>query len=389
MRILQIISGFAIEGPLGGIERFGIEVSRKLRKMGLEPILCGMWSYGQPYEYEWVERLKSEGIEAFICAEWQESSPYNSFRRVVSDMNNRAGSYDIIHSHCQFGDILAFFLPNSRKTPKIRTVHNSYEWKKRPLRRVLLSNIVYPLRYDLEIGVSKHIEKKLNRRFLTKIGWAKPAQTIYNALNLNRFKELPDTRASLRASFGLPSDATVIATIGRITAQKAQTDLVLAVQALNQNRSEPVYCLIIGDGDQREMVNKQINDFGLVREVILTGPRKDIPFLLGGIDCFVSASHWEGVPTVIMESMMANVPVVATSIPGTNELVFDGNTGLLAPPGQPQALAQVIAKSLALSEGEKGQMTRAAQKLVYERFDIHQIAASYRSIYETLAEDAK
>ena len=67
IRVLEIISGFAIEGPLGGIERFGIELVQALDPQQIEPIVCGMWAYNTPYEQDWVTFLKNKNINLFFC----------------------------------------------------------------------------------------------------------------------------------------------------------------------------------------------------------------------------------------------------------------------------------------------------------------------------------
>ncbi|MFW6116573.1 MAG: glycosyltransferase, partial [bacterium] len=143
-RVLQIISGFAVEGPLGGIERFGIELSRNLDSSRFEPILCGLWRYHVPYEQHWVDRLREAGFDAFFAADWNDEHPYRSFflawRGVLQHLNSQ--SVDIVHSHCQFGDLVAILTarPLHAKTI-LRTVHNEKEWPKRPWRRWLLTNV--------------------------------------------------------------------------------------------------------------------------------------------------------------------------------------------------------------------------------------------------------
>ena len=66
--VLEIISGFAVEGPLGGIERFCMSLSKSLMELSVTPILCGLWAYDTPFEYGWVDSMKQVGIQAFIAA---------------------------------------------------------------------------------------------------------------------------------------------------------------------------------------------------------------------------------------------------------------------------------------------------------------------------------
>jgi hypothetical protein len=166
IRVLEIISGFAVEGPLGGIERFGIDLCRALDRTRLEPIACGLWSYGTPLEWRWVNQLVGEGIEAFIAATWAEDAPYRSFWRALRGIRTALAGQrvDIIHSHCQFGDVAALLLRRALGAQVVmRTVHNEREWVKRPLRRLVLTNWLYPLAFDAEIGVSQGVVDNLNQ----------------------------------------------------------------------------------------------------------------------------------------------------------------------------------------------------------------------------------
>ena len=83
IKVLQIISGFAIEGPLGGIERFGMSLSKNLKNSPITPILCGLWAYDTPYEYRWVDSMRKLDIHAFIATDWDEEAPYRIFQRAI------------------------------------------------------------------------------------------------------------------------------------------------------------------------------------------------------------------------------------------------------------------------------------------------------------------
>ncbi|NLF64179.1 MAG: glycosyltransferase, partial [Chloroflexi bacterium] len=148
VRVLEIISGFAVEGPLGGIERFGIELAQRLDRTQVEPIVYGLWSYEAPYEERWLRQLRESGIEAFMPAVWSEEAPYRAFVRTVREARRhlRGQRVDIIHSHCQFGDVAALLLRRQLgATALVRTVHNEREWGRRPGRRLLLTNLLFPI----------------------------------------------------------------------------------------------------------------------------------------------------------------------------------------------------------------------------------------------------
>jgi glycosyltransferase involved in cell wall biosynthesis len=382
IRALQIISGFAIEGPLGGIERFGVELAQALQSRGLvAPLVCGMWAYDTPYEQDWLERLQRQGVDAFMPASWDESSPYRSFMRAYAAVRQhlRGQRVDIIHSHCQFGDVLALLLKRELGARLVfRTVHNEHEWLKRPLRRWLLTGFLYPLLFKAEMGVSQKVVDNLNRR---RLGRRRPAILAYNALNLSRFanKGVVD-KAAKRASLNLPPDGLLIGSVGRLTRQKGY-DVLLEAAVLTRQERPQAHFVIVGDGELASPLRQQAAALGLTPHVTFTGPRPDVEEILPLFDLFVNSSRWEGLPTVMMESMAAGVPVAATRVSGNVELIQDRESGWLVPPEDPQQLAAVISESLALKRDAREQMCRRAYQFVQDNFSIVSVAAQYETLY--------
>ncbi len=116
-------------------------------------------------------------------------------------------------------------------------------------------------------------------------------------------------------------------------------------------RSDPGAGFIhFGDGPLRETIRRRIEELGLERRFILAGLRDDLDRFLPHWDLSVLPSYTEGLPTVVLESYAAGVPVVATAVGGTPEAVADGVDGYLVPPGDPVALAGRIRDVLGADE---------------------------------------
>jgi len=385
IRMLEIISGFAVEGPLGGIERFGIELVRHLDTSRFEPILCGLWRYHAPYEEQHAARLEKEGIRAFFAADWQGAHPYRSFlqawRGILQHL--RGEKVHLIHSHCQFGDVAALLVAHPLRTQVIlRTVHNEREWPKRPLRRMLLTNTLYPLLFRLEIGVSQQVTDNLNARFMASL-LKRQSVCVHNAIDLHRFDKHRDQSVleRTRKQLGLLAESRVIGTIGRLTHQKGYS-LLLKATALVLSQIPSARVLIIGGGELEEELRHLSKELGIEHAVLFLGPRQDTECLLAIMDVFVSSSLWEGLPTAILESMAAKTPVVATDVSGTRELVKDSVTGLLVPPGDPQALAQAILWMLRERERAIAMSERAYLRV--QSFSITQVTRQYMKIYQDI-----
>lgn len=385
MRVLQIIHGFAVEGPLGGIERFGIELVRALDRAYVEPILCGLWRYQTPGEERWMARLREEGIHAFLAADWDDAHPYYGFLRAWrGTLRHLAGRrVHLIHSHCEFGDGIALLVARPLGAQALlRTVHNEREWPRRPSRRLLLTNLLYPLLFHLEIGISQKVTDNLQRRPLAR-ALGRRSICLYNAIDLTRFPASPDQslRQRKRQELGLPVDAPLIGSIGRLTPQKGYS-ILLDAAALVLAQLPAARFLVVGEGELAGELQAQAQRLDIAHALRFTGRRRDIEELLATMDLFASSSLWEGLPTVILESMAARIPVVATDVSGTRELVTDGITGLLVPPGEPRALADAIVQLLQHRELASSIAENAYGRV--QNFSIESVAERYLEVYQRL-----
>ena len=223
------------------------------------------------------------------------------------------------------------------------------------------------------------IEKRLGRitdQFLA-VGGAVAAQaislkiapperirTIASAID----RDIPLASASLRAaarrSMGLPDDASVVGTVGRLAPQKAPEDMVAAFESI---RRPNAYFVWVGDGPLHDATRRLIERRGLAGRFLLLGERRDVAALLPGFDVFALASHYEGLPCSVAEAMTCGVPVVATAVNAVPEVVVAGRTGLLVPPGAPSVLGQAITYLLDHPD-EGARMALAAREQLGDRF---------------------
>jgi glycosyltransferase involved in cell wall biosynthesis len=157
---------------------------------------------------------------------------------------------------------------------------------------------------------------------------------IPNAVDVDAYPQAPLERAVPR-----------LISVGRLAAPKDWTTLLSAVASLDPQAF--VELVIVGDGPDRERVQEELAARSLDRRVRLLGEHDDVPHLLADADVFVLASRSEGLPLSVIEAMAAGLPVVASDVGGLRELVRDGATGTLVPPGDPAALADALRLLLA------------------------------------------
>jgi len=173
----------------------------------------------------------------------------------------------------------------------------------------------------------------------------------------------PLARRRARLALGLPADATVVGTVGRLTYQKAPEDFLAALRRLGRPGVIGVW---IGGGELAEHVAGLAAAMPDVT-VVLAGERDDVPGLLPAFDVFALSSRYEGLPTVVVEAMVCGVPVVATAVNAVADVVVPGETGLLVPPGRPELMAQAIGFMLD-SPAAAARMATAARTHLGARF---------------------
>jgi glycosyltransferase involved in cell wall biosynthesis len=329
-----------------------------------------------------MRQLNAAGVEAFMAADWDSNRPFHSFWTAFQGMRSVLSRKpaQILHSHSEFGDVAALLLKASAKPPiVVRTVHNGhrYEWRKRPLRRLLLTNLLYPLAFTAEIGVNPNIVDNLNRRWIARI-LGRRAIYVPNAIDLDRFADMKVDPIEKRHTLCLPPDAFVVGTAGRLAEGKGLYSLLEAAAIVSRELPQ-VYFVLIGDGELTSSLRELAHQLQIADRVVFAGPRSDVEELLACLDLFVSSSLWEGLSTVILESMASGIPVVATEIPGNQAIIQDRVNGSLVPPNDPEALASAIINALRKPSLRNQYAYRALRSI--EAFSINDVAVEHEALY--------
>jgi glycosyltransferase involved in cell wall biosynthesis len=226
------------------------------------------------------------------------------------------------------------------------------------------------------------VVENLNQRPIARL-LSKHAKLSYNSVNLERFKESvdPATVRARREAIGLPPEAIVIGSVGRLEPQKGYSYLLDAMPDVVRQVPQ-AHLVIAGDGSLAAPLRAQASASPVADHLHLVGPQHDIEQFYAMLDLFVSSSLWEGLPTVLLESMVAGVPVVATRVSGSTELVKEGVTGRLVPPGDASALASTMVAALVERETSRRMAEQASS--VLEPFDIRHAARLHAELYTLL-----
>jgi glycosyltransferase involved in cell wall biosynthesis len=188
-------------------------------------------------------------------------------------------------------------------------------------------------------------------------------------------------RASeLRQDLGLGS-SPVVMTVTRLTREKGIPTLLRAAKLVHAARPEVRFLLVGPRQSEGRFAVSQAEIDAHAPYVIATGKRTDVPALLAMADVFAFPTEYrEGVPRALMEAALARLPIVATRMPGCTDVIEDGRTGLLVPPGAPQELAQAIIALLDDRIAADAMGRRAAERVRHD-FSLEHIVERYGSLY--------
>ena len=192
----------------------------------------------------------------------------------------------------------------------------------------------------------------------------------------------PISREQLLAELGLPEKCFLIGLVGRLWPQKRIKDAIWAADLLKVIRQD-FHFLVIGDGPDRQRLEMFRDQCRIRDRAHFLGHRSDVPRILPHFDVFWSSSAYEGQSNSIMEAMAAGVPIVATDIPGTRDLVVHGQTGFLFPLGDRAALARYTHQLL--NDPALGrQLGQSSRQRMLSEFTVEQMVERHTDLYREL-----
>ncbi len=212
---------------------------------------------------------------------------------------------------------------------------------------------------------------------------------ICNGVDASRFHPAEGLPAIAGCPFRRP-DHWLVGTVGRMQTVKDQTLLARAfIRALELDPSlkTRLRLVMIGEGPLRAQALQLLAQAGVGDLAWLPGERHDVPDILRGLDCFVLPSLAEGISNTILEAMAAGLPVIATRVGGSPELVVEGRSGELVPVSDAEAMGRAIA-GYATSPERARAAGREGRAEVERRFSMEAMVGAYRALYDRLLFDA-
>jgi glycosyltransferase involved in cell wall biosynthesis len=286
---------------------------------------------------------------------------------------------DVLHAH----QWTPYFYANAGRLPSIRPpilfTEHGREHPDYPRPKRILFNRLMLRRRDRVVAVGNAVRQALVANEGIPAG---RIEVVHNGIDPDQFAGNSQDRAKVRQELGLGATELVIIQVARLDRLK---DHPTALRCLARvvREAPDARLLLVGNGPEEEAVRAQVEQLGLERSVLFLGLREDVPRLLQAADLLLLTSVSEGIPLAVIEAMCTGLPVVSTHVGGTAEVVNDGETGLLAPAREDDALSEAVLRlhrdsDLRRRMGENGQL-RARQL-----FSEEEMARKYLALYEQM-----
>jgi glycosyltransferase involved in cell wall biosynthesis len=332
-----------------------------------------------------LERFRSLGVNVVDVPMAREICPledlrsYRALKAALADIRP-----DVVHTHGSKGGFLGRLA--ARAVGVRAVVHTphifAFQWNRGWRRSLFLALERFAARRcDRIVCLSE-----AQRRITAEAG-VLPSErltVIPNGIDANEYPGLR-ARGEIRSEFGLPPDAPVVGMVGRLMPQKGCGNFIRAA-ALVARELPAARFVLVGGGPLEGELRREADALGLSGRLVFAGHREDAAGLYPAFDLFVLSSLWEGMPYVVLEAMASRLAVVATRIPGMEDVVVEGETGSLVPLDSTGEIARAISSLLADRE-KRSRMGEAGRARVEREFTLPRFIAEHERLYEELVKD--
>lgn len=325
----------------------------------------------------YVEALNAHGISHVQIPDMECKNPLIMFKIILQLIKViRKEQIDILHSHHRmaafYGRVLKLFFP---KLKLVYTAHNVFDNKIRFTQMALSDTVI--------VAVGASVKKNLIETF----GIAEDRiHTIFNAVSIEEDaaallenKDVPSSRKHALLDRLKKDGFFLVGLIGRVSEQKGIDVFIAAMEQLVAECSK-VKGIIVGDGPLKETMEQLVHDKGLDEVIFFIGYQEDIPSIIAQLDVAAMPSRWEGFPLTPIELFAMGKTLVASNIGGINEIVKDGENGLLVAKEQEKELSDAL-KLLVTDHELRQQLENQARNDYLEYYSYESFLEEYLYLY--------
>ncbi|HEY2405108.1 MAG TPA: glycosyltransferase [Polyangiaceae bacterium] len=363
LSIAHVLSSF----DMGGQERVALELATLQRAAGHRVLAVSIAASSEGAN---ANAFRAAGVSVQTVAKGPRFDPSLPLR--LAHRFARQG-VDVVHTHNPHA--LIYGAPAARLVRAV-AVHTKHGMNPDTARRMWLRRAATRF-----VQAYVAVTAELGRVALEKRECAPERLcVISNGIDAARFAPNPLARQRTRRELGIPENAWVVGTVGRLSPEKDQKLLIDAMTPLLDSERQ---LLIVGDGPERESLSLRVAATWKAHFVHMTGARKDPENLLAACDAFALTSRSEGLPLVILEAMAMRLPIVSTAVGGVPDVVAPGVTGILVAAGDRAELTRQL-DWLASHASEALAMADVARQAVLDRYTIQHMANDYEALYARL-----
>jgi glycosyltransferase involved in cell wall biosynthesis len=368
IRVAVVITGLG----LGGMETRQLTVAKYINRQRFHLDFYCLYDEDNSL----IPEFEKLGFNVYIVKVFDDTRSFpwriNIFAVLKLACMLRRGRYDIVHTQLPYANTVGRAAATlAGVSSRIATICNIEErsplqqfWDKllgRMSRKIMcLTDSI--LEYDISF---------------TKLPRSKYVR-IYNGIDIDRFSR--KSAGVPEIDMGIPENAFVIGSVGRLHEQKDFKTLLRAFKILKEKITD-AFLVIVGDGPEYADLKQLSEALEISGSMKFLGARKDVPEIISSFDIFVLSSVYEGFGNVIAEAMSMEIPVVSTSLPPVREIITAEENGILVPPGKPDIIAREIER-LYYDKDLRKKLASAGRKTVENRFSQHIMVKNIEALYE-------
>lgn len=380
VRILRLIARLNVGGPAIHVSELS---SRLDRERYQQLLVCGV---ERPDEGSMHDYALERGVRPLVVPELRGDASIGprdlkAFRRLLGLF--REYRPHILHTHTGKAGILGRLAGRAMGIPIV--IHTYHGHVLDGYYGALKTGVARQVERTLArlstrlIAVSERVKADLVRH---RVDDGSGIEVIPLGFDLEPFARAKRQSGEFRKELGLAPEHRLVGIVGRIFPIKNHRLFLQAAQRVARKETKTRF-VIVGEGVLLEEMTALARELGLGERVFFTGWRRDLPRIYADLDALVVSSHNEGTPVAAIEAMAAGCPVVGTRVGGMPDLVTDGETGILVPPGDSEALAGRLLDVLNDRELARCLGEQSAGR-VLERYGIQRLVADVERLYDAL-----
>ncbi len=340
----------------GGAERFLLDLLQTIDRERFEPLVILFKEAGH-----WHPELEKLALPIFVLSKKSKISLSNCWQIYKILKKEKP---EIVHT--QLGGDLRGRLAAKLAGVKViisteQNINRQERWYQRGIK------IITSFWTEAIVAISPAVAKDMRQRYLLPL--RKCELIIPNGIPLEKF-EYQEKRPE-----------TGIITVGAVGRLNKQKGFDILIEAWLKVKTENTRLVIAGEGEEREVLQKQINKSGLSEQISLIGNVQDMPAFYQSLNLLVMPSRWEGLGIAALEAGACGVPVVASAVDGLSDIINE-NTGWSLIPNDSQELARVLQETLSQLNSEVTRIKQAKLRtLIEEKYSINQVTVNYEDLY--------